>query len=370
MTRPREPDSTLFASPWLRPSDGKGAIITHGPGDRGSGQEYRPSSQGSATGRQRRPGSDVGSGRAYRQIMDDNTRGIDIDEVRSRLGRIGVWSSAVGRVPVAAERDAVAQIESLGFGTLWITESAKEIFSHAGTVLAASTRMTVASGIANVWAREPETAVSGANALAEAYDGRFVLGVGIGHARMVARYTRPLATLRDYLDRMLAAEYQGTAPDRPVPWLVAALRPKSLDLAATRSQGSHPYFVPVEHTALAREALGPNAVLAPEVTVVLDVNPETARATARRFMADYLRLTNYTNNLLALGWTEDDFADGGTDRLVDAVVAWGNVDAIKARVDEHLAAGADHVCIQALEAAGGIAMRTLEELAPALLAAS
>jgi len=294
-------------------------------------------------------------------------RNVDLDAARRRLGRVGVWFGALGPLPAAQEREIVARIEELGFPSLWITEFQKDAFAHAGLVLAATSRLTVATGIANVWAREPETLVSGANTLAEAYRGRFILGVGIGHARFVERYARPFATMRNYLAGMHAASYGGPAPATPVPWLVAALGPKMLELAAAQTQGSHPYFVPVEHTAVAREALGADLLLAPELAVVLDTDPESARAIARRHTKVYLGLPNYVNNLRALGYSEEDLAGSGSDRLVDAIVAWGDVDAINQRVQDHLAAGADHVCIQAIDYRGDIAMRTVTELAPALL---
>jgi probable F420-dependent oxidoreductase len=296
-----------------------------------------------------------------------NTRYVDLDAARARLGRIGVWLGALGSLPAAPARDAVAQIEAMGYPTLWITESRKEAFAHASLALTASEHLTVATGIANIWAREPETTASGANTLADAFDGRFVLGLGVGHAAFVERYEKPLAKMRAYLGRMLAAADSGPTPPAPVPWLLAALRPRMLELAVSRAQGSHPYFVPVEHTEMARRAMGPSALLAPEIAVVLDSDPTSARATARGYMKLYLGLPNYTGNLLELGFDETDLADGGSDRLVDAVVPWGEVDTIRRRVHEHLDAGADHVCIQPLTGGQGIGLRQLEELAPALL---
>ena len=296
-----------------------------------------------------------------------DSRGVDLAALRQRLGPVGVWFGALGRLPANHEREIVGQLEALGYPTLWITEFQKDAFAHSGIVLAASSQLTVATGIANVWAREPETLVAGADALGEAYDGRFVLGLGIGHARFVERYERPLTTMRNYLDGMHAAKYGGPPPASPVPWLIAALRPKMLELAVAQTQGSHPYFVPVEHTAQARQSMGPDPVLAPELAVVLDTDPETARATARTHTKLYLGLPNYVNNLKALGFSDDDLAGAGSDRLVDAIVAWGDVEAIKARVDAHLAAGADHVCIQAIDPRIDVAVRTVTELAPVLL---
>jgi alkanesulfonate monooxygenase SsuD/methylene tetrahydromethanopterin reductase-like flavin-dependent oxidoreductase (luciferase family) len=280
-------------------------------------------------------------------------RTVDLDQVRRRLGRVGVWSAALGALPAGQEREQLQHIEELGYSAVWLTEMEKEAFAHSALALAATKTITVATGIANMWAREPETAASGANALVE-------------------RYQKPLAKAREYLGRMHDAQLLGTPAPAPTPWLVAALRTKMLELSASQAQGAHPYFVPPEHTALARKIIGPDAILAPELAVVLDPNPETARATARGYMTLYLALPNYTNNLLELGFTDDDFASGGSDRLVDAVVAWGDVEAIKRRVDDHLAAGADHVCIQPLTdtdryPGGRFPTHELEELAPALL---
>lgn len=295
-----------------------------------------------------------------------NMRDIDLSALRTRLGPVGVWLGALESLDAGQEREAVGRIEAMGYPTLWITENRKEAFAHASLVLSASEHLTVATGIANVWSREPEAAVSGANTLGDAFPDRFVLGLGIGHAKFVGRYDKPLATMRGYLERMQAAD-GGTAAASPVPWLIAALRPKMLELAGGQAQGTHPYFVPVEHTVFAREALGPDPILAPEVAVVLDTNPSSARATARAYMELYLGLPNYTGNLLTLGYTQDDLAGGGSDRLVDAIVPWGDAETIRARVQEHLDAGADHVCIQPLPGDHGTGLRELEELAPALL---
>jgi probable F420-dependent oxidoreductase len=294
-------------------------------------------------------------------------RSVDVPAARERLGRVGAWFGAMGRMGAAAEREVAAEVEALGYSTLWITETQKDIFAHASLILAATDRLTVASGIANVWAREPSTLVSGVDALADAWDNRFILGLGIGHAKLVARYDKPVTTMREYLARMHDTAYLAPPPATPVPWLIAALRPRMLELAGTEADGSCPYFVPVEHTAKAREQLGPDKLLATELGVVLDPNPSTARETARRFAQPYLGLPNYVNNLRALGWSDEDVSGSGSDRLIDAVVAWGDVEAIKRRVGEHLAAGADHVCIQAVDYGEGVARSVLRELAPALL---
>ena len=210
--------------------------------------------------------------------------------------------------------------------------------------------MVVATGIANIHARDAAAMISGARTLADAYPGRFVLGIGVSHAPSVAArggtYGRPIETMSAYLNAMDAAAWSGPAlPDRP-PVVLAALGPRMLDLAAERADGAHPYFVPVEHTRIARGRLGPDPVLAVEVTAVLDTDAGRARQTARAFATRYLASVNYANNLRRLGWSDKDVAGNGSDRLLDAVVIQGDAVAIASRVREHLDAGADHVCVQ------------------------
>jgi probable F420-dependent oxidoreductase len=229
----------------------------------------------------------------------------------------------------------------------------------------------VASGIANIWARDATATVAGANTLAEAYPGRFVLGLGVSHPPQLAprgiEYRRPVATMRAYLEAMDGVGYEGPLPEAPVPRILAALRPPMLELARDRTDGAHPYFVPPEHTRRAREILGPERLLAPEQAVLLETDPALARARARDHMAWYLTLPNYAENLRWLGFTDDDFGDGISDRLVDAVVAWGDEAAIRARVQAHLDAGADHVAVQPLAPDRGLGLDQLRALAPALL---
>ncbi|MFC4116721.1 LLM class F420-dependent oxidoreductase [Nonomuraea zeae] len=278
---------------------------------------------------------------------------IDVAALKRRMGRVGVWNSTLSAESASFEREAAAEVESLGFGTLWVgeTPTGKESLAHSAILLGATQRLMVATGIASVWGRDATAAANGANALSEAFDGRFVLGLGVSHAPAVAArghdYRKPVSAMREYLDVMDATEYSGPLP-QPAPRLLAALRTKMLELAAQRAQGAHPYFVTPEHTARARAVLGPDPVLAPEQTVVLDTDPERARRTARRFMSLYLALPNYTNNLRELGWEDADLANGGSDALVDAIVAWGDPDKIIERVHAHLDAGADHVCVQPL----------------------
>jgi len=289
------------------------------------------------------------------------------------LGRVGVWSGNFATMPASALRDAVPKIESLGFRTLWFPESfAKEAFALAATLLAAGEHTIAASGIANIWARDATAMVNGGRTLEDAYPGRLLLGIGVSHAPSAERrggdYRKPFSMMVDYLDAMEAAPYGGPPIPQDPPLVLAALGPKMLDLAARRTKGAHPYFVPVEHTALAREIMGPDALLAPEQAVVLATDPDEARAIARSHTVTYLALPNYRNNLLRLGWSEQDTAASGSDALVDAVVAWGNVDAIEDRVAAHLAAGADHVSIQVLNGpVEEFPIRELTELAPALL---
>jgi probable F420-dependent oxidoreductase len=221
----------------------------------------------------------------------------------------------------------LGEIEALGFGALWLGGSPSLVEARA--YLEATTTLTVATGILNVWRHEPADVAAGH-------------GVGIGHPEATSEYQKPLSKMRDFLDGLDNA-------DRPVPRderAVAALGPKMLELAAERSLGAHPYFTTVEHTRVARERIGPSALLAPELAVVLDPEAESGRAHARAFAASYLRMTNYKGNLVRLGFSERDVADGGSDRLIDAVIAHGSAEAIAETVHAHLEAGADHVCLQ------------------------
>jgi probable F420-dependent oxidoreductase len=215
----------------------------------------------------------------------------------------------------------------------------------------------IATGIANIWARDPFTMTAAQLTLSEAYPERFLLGLGVSHARLVQgirghKYRQPLLAMRRYLDGMdeAARAYRAAKPAAPPPRVLAALGPRMLALAAERARGAHPYLVPPEHTAKARSALGPGGWLLPEQAVVLETNPNQARAIARRHISRYLDLPNYINNWRRLGFTDDDFVGQGSDHLVDALVAWGDVQAVSQRVKDHLDAGADHVCVQVFDA--------------------
>ena len=241
----------------------------------------------------------------------------------------------------------------MGYGALWWPESnSRDAFVNASLVLGSTNHLAAATGIANVWARDPMAMIAAERTVGEAFPGRFVLGMGISHGPTVtargATYDRPYTRMVEYLDAMDAVHSTAPEPQPPVPRLLAALGPRMLSLAGERTSGAHPYFVPVEHTTIARERMGPDAFIATEVTVVLETDPTRARDLARRFMGRYLGLYNYANNLRRLGWSDTDIADGGSDALVDAIVAWGDEGAIVARVEDHQDRGADHVCIQPL----------------------
>jgi probable F420-dependent oxidoreductase len=285
------------------------------------------------------------------------------------LGRIGVWLGPLSLKTAAETRDFAPELEAIGYEAIWFGEGVgtKECFTQAGTLLAWTQRAVVASGIANIYARDPMATANGARSLADAYPGRFLLGIGVSHAPSVAErghdYARPLATMSAYLDAMENAVFRGVEPAEPAEVVLAALGPKMLQLAAERTRGAHPYFTPPEHTAMAREVMGEGPLLAPEQAFVLEADPATARAKAREHMGYYLRLDNYRRNLQRLGFREEELDDGGSDRLVDAIVAWGEVDAVRDRVQEHLDAGADHVCVQAV---GDDPLGDLRQVAPAL----
>jgi len=275
-----------------------------------------------------------------------------------------VWWSGSWRVKDDESVDVAAELESLGYGTLWSSGGFEPgLSAHFGRLLGATTSMAVASGIVSIWRAPPAGLGPAARDLDARYPGRFVLGLGASHAPLVETYARPYAHMVGYLDALDDGD-AAVAPDRRV---LAALGPRMLRLARDRAAGAHPYFVPVEHTARARAELGPGPLLAPEVTVVLERDRTTARQVARTFTARYLTLPNYTNNLRTLGFDDDDLTGGGSDRLVDAVVCWGDLEAIVPRVREHFAAGADHVCVQVVSPPSSFPMAQYRRLAPALL---
>jgi len=250
-------------------------------------------------------------------------------------------------------RRAVAEVEEMGFGAIWVGEYlAREVFAACAIILAATGKIKVATGIANIWARDPTAMMNGGRALAEAWPNRFALAIGVSHARLVNdrghHYERPLTTMRAYLDQMEKAPYRAPEPDPPVPIVLGALGPRMMQLAGERTAGAHPYFVPVEHTVEARGILGPDRLLAPEQAVVFAKTREAARPTGDIYMRTYLALPNYRNNLVRLGWSDDELTPPGSDRLFDAIVVWGDDQEIARKVRRHHDAGADHVALSVL----------------------
>lgn len=291
------------------------------------------------------------------------------------LGRIGVWTFALDQQPAGRARELAAELEALGYGAIWIPEAVgRDALVNAYLLLSGTEHLTVATGIASIYARDAIAMNAGWQTVSEAFPGRFVLGLGVSHQPMVEgtrgrEYGPPIPAMREYLEQMDAAPYLAAKPTVSPERVLAALGPKMLELARDHSAGAHPYNVPPEHTAQAREILGTGPLLAPEQMVLLETDPARAREIARKTLAIYVpRLPNYTNNLRRLGFTEDDVAAPLSDRLVDAIVAWGDADAIRARVQAHHDAGADHVCVQVLPGNDiDRGMRDYRTLAAALL---
>ena len=261
------------------------------------------------------------------------------------LGQFGLWTSyrTIGEENAG---EAAQLAERLGYGALWLGGSPNP--ARVTPLLAATERLVAATGIVNVWNDEPHTVAAETAQLQDNYPDRFLLGVGIGHPEATSDYKRPLTAMRSFLDGLDTAQRPAPVDAR----CLAALGPKMLDLSRERSLGTHPYFVSVDHTRFARERLGPGALVAPELACVVDTDVERARATAREYAKLYLGLSNYTNNLLRFDFTEADIADGGSDRLIDAVIPHGSAEEIAAGAREHLDAGADHVCLQTVGVRG------------------
>jgi probable F420-dependent oxidoreductase len=295
------------------------------------------------------------------------------DLERLSLPPVGVWTGALDMVPAAQARELAIELEELGYGAVWIPEVAgRDVFVHLALLLSATTRIVGATGIANIWGRDAVAMAGGVKALTEAFPERVLLGLGVSHKNLVNDlrghdYQKPLSAMRSYLDAMDAAPYIAERPTTPVRRVLAALGPKMLGLAAEKVDGAHPYFVTPDHTETARSILGEGPLLCPEQAVVLETDPAKAREVGRAYTSVYLSQPNYVNNILRLGWPEEDLGSGGTDAFVDALVAWGDIDQIVARVAAHFAAGADHVCVQALDAnRRGVPLDQWRELAPAL----
>jgi probable F420-dependent oxidoreductase len=284
-----------------------------------------------------------------------------------RITGTGIWSGNLryGDAGIAAE--CAAEIDELGYDAIWIPDVGGDVLGAVENLLGATSRCTIATGILNIWMHEPAEVASRRAAWSADWQRRFLLGLGVSHAPLIdhnnpGRYTKPYSKMVEYLDGLDAAS-------QPVPEearVLAALRPRMLELARARAAGVHPYFVPVEHVAHARELLGPNPMIGVELAVVLDTNPSSARETARRHTAIYVGLPNYTNNLRDFGFGDSDFADRGSDRLVDAIVAWGDIETVVKRAHALRDAGADHVCVQVIRPDDEIPRAEWRALAPAL----
>ncbi len=301
------------------------------------------------------------------------------DDARRALGRVGLWTFALEGWPAGRVRDAAAEIEDLGYGAIWFGEAfGRDTFGQAWLLLTATRRMVVASGIANIALRDPIATATAERTLGEAFPGRYLLGLG-GHRvddtpGQMDGYTMPsvgraVASMTEYLDKMDALPVHSVPPETPPRRVLAALGPKMLELAGRRTWGAHPYFVPVRHTALAREIMGPDAFLGVEQAVVLDTDTARAREIAREHVGGYVGLAPHQEaNMRRLGFGDADLAGGPSDRLVDEIVAYGDAGTILKRVQEHLDAGADHVCVQVLTAdPAEPPLPQWRELAPVLL---
>jgi probable F420-dependent oxidoreductase len=272
------------------------------------------------------------------------------------LGKLGVWAPMDG-LSAAEGAEFARKVEAWGYSALWLPESrGRNVLVHSSWLLANTKDLIVAPGIANIYARDPMAMANGQRALAEQSGGRFLLGIGVSHAPTVTglrghEYGKPVATMRSYLQGMQLAPYLAPEPPEKPPTILAALGPRMLALSAELADGAHPYNVPPEHTAEARRIMGSGKLLCPEVWVLLETEPAKARSAARQALAPYMQLDNYANNWRRLGFG-DDLLGGGSDRFIDANVAWGDESAIRKRIQEHWDAGADHVCIQTINPDG------------------
>lgn len=269
---------------------------------------------------------------------------------RPSVGRIGIWSWELRFLPAAVAAPAAAEIESLGFGAIWVPGGIdSDLFERIDPLLAATQSITFATGIINIYKQTPEEVAGWYHALAPKDRSRVLLGLGVSHGPAIgAAYGKPLPAMKAYLDRLDAAGVPKEA------MCLAALGPKMLELSRDRTAGAHPYLTTAEHTATARRILGPKALLAPEQGVMFETDPDRARTALAAALKMYLGLPNYLDNWRRLGFTDADFA-GPSPRLLDALFAWGDIAAIKARAEAHLQAGADHVCLQVVQSrdAGG-----------------
>jgi probable F420-dependent oxidoreductase len=268
----------------------------------------------------------------------------------TRLSGTGIWSGMLRYGEPGPAAEAAAELESLGYSALWIPDVGGDLFGSLANLLGATSTVTIATGILNVWMHTANDAAAAHARLTAEHGPRYLCGIGISHRPFIdmvnapGTYTKPVDTMAAYLDGLDAAATPLAVADR----MLAALGPKMLELARTRTAGTHPYLVTPELTAMARAGIGPDGLVASEVGVVLETDPSKAREIARLHLQTYLALPNYANNWKRHGFTDDDIANGGSDRLVDALIGWGDEAAIAARVQQHRDAGADHVCVQVL----------------------
>lgn len=295
-----------------------------------------------------------------------------VDEARAGLGRIGV-GLMTPIAPAREWRSAARRVERAGYGAIWVNEAigGREVFTQLSVMLAATERIVLGSAIANLWARHPAAMQGAASVLADAYPGRLALGVGVSMGTFVEqsgqKWTSPLNRMREYLDGMDAAVDAAPAPEKPFPRLLAALGPKMQELARDRADGALPAAMPVEHTRQARERLGDDKLLVVLQTAILETDPVKARAIARGTQMLEIPDSPYARSLRALGYEDEAVSGGASDEVVDACFNWGDEDAIAKRVQEHLDAGADHVCVTVFTPDLASAADRFERLAPALL---
>jgi probable F420-dependent oxidoreductase len=288
----------------------------------------------------------------------------------TRLAGTGIWSGMLRYGEPGPAAEAAAELESLGYSALWIPDVGGDLFGSLANLLGATSTVTIATGILNVWMHSADDAAAAHARLTAEHGPRYLCGIGISHRPFIdmvnapGTYTKPVDTMAAYLDGLDAAATPLAVADR----MLAALGPKMLELARTRTAGTHPYLVTPELTAMARAGIGPDGLVASEVGVVLETDPTKAREIARLHLQTYLALPNYANNWKRHGFTDDDIANGGSDRLVDALIGWGDEAAIAARVQQHRDAGADHVCVQVLTSdPGALPVDEWRILAPVLL---
>jgi probable F420-dependent oxidoreductase len=288
------------------------------------------------------------------------------------IGKIGIWFFLDAMTAPESAQFAQA-VEKAGYKALWIPEAVgREPFAHATYLLDHTERLSIATGIANIWARDAITMAAASKTVAELSGGRFVLGIGVSHKPLVLNlrghsYEKPYSYMKDYLSKMKSALYKAPEPKEEVSIVLAALHPKMLALCAEQAQGTHTYFVPPEHTAKVRAQIGPKPWICAAQAVILEKDATKARMMARQYMKTYVpRLPNYTNNLKALGYGDAEFANGCSDRLVDDIVAWGSEEKIRDRIDAHLKAGATHVCLLPIRVDNEVLpdMRVVETFAP------